>query len=219
MKELVILDIDNTILKGFSQGLFVDYLYKKGQISFFQKILIVFWFVLYKIGFIKNPKPAMEYGLSFIKNKTLGEVDETVDDFFNTVWIKKIYPEMEKIIKDHQNKGRTLILVSNAPDVLVEKLANYLKISEWVSTELEVKNGIYTGKIIDEIMYGEQKIKGLNKYINDRGLSLENSWGYGDHDTDMFLLSEVSHPVAVNPSGGLRSFAIKNNWQILKTKI
>lgn len=215
MKEVVILDVDNTILKGFSQELLVGYLRKKGYVSFLYRIILGLWLISYKLGFVKDPKSAMEYGFAFIKNKTVREMDTLVEDFFNTVWLKTIYPEMEKIIKEHQNLGRELILVSNAPDILVKKLASYLKINTYIATELEIKDGIYTGKINGEIMYGKRKLNAVNEYIKSNGLSLKNSWGYGDHTSDIFILSEVAHPVAVNPSRGLRNLAIKNNWSIL----
>lgn len=219
MKELVIFDVDNTILKGFSQGLFVSYLYKKGEVTFLYRLIIVLWMIFYKLGLLKDPKPAMEYGLSFIKGKKKSEVEIIVDDFFNTVWVKKMYSESEKIINDHKLNGREVMLVSNAPDILIEKLSRYLGINKFISTKLEIVNGIYTGKIIGDIMYSKQKLNAVNSYIQLNQLSFENSWGYGDHDTDAFLLSKVTHAYAVNPSKKLKKIALQNNWPILNFKL
>lgn len=219
MKKLAIFDVDNTITSGFSQGLFVDYLYKKGRISFFQKLVIIMWFILYKIGIVKNPKVAMEYGLGFIKNKSVKDIQSIVDDFFYSVWVKKIYPDIEKIIKNHQENGRIIIIVSNAPDVLVRKLASHLRIEDIIATSLEVKDNVYTGKIFGEIIYGKKKIDKLNDYISERGFSLKNSWGYGDHETDSFFLSAVSNASVVNPSKSFKDVAVKNNWNVILTKI
>lgn len=216
MKEVVIFDVDNTILKGFSQGLFVDYLYKTGKVSFVYRFTLILWFILYKLRLVKDPKPAMEYGLAFIKGKTEIEIENIVNEFFYKNLLPKIYPEALVIIEKHQSLGRELMLISNAPDIIIDKLSKYLKINRYLSTKLEIRHGVYTGNIIGDIMYGKQKLDSVRFYISGEGMSLDNSWGYADHESDSFILSAVTHPFAVNPSRNLRKIAIKNNWKILK---
>jgi HAD superfamily hydrolase (TIGR01490 family) len=219
MKEIVVFDVDNTIIQGFSQEYFVNFLRKRGEISFYQYFSLILKVIFYKWGLLKDPKGAMKQGLFFIKGKSTLDAQKIVNEFFNNILIKKIYPEALKIIKKHQNSDRIVILISNAPDVIVECLAKYLNLTIYISTKLEEKEGIYTGEIIGEIMYGKQKLNALNSYISSQGLSLENSWGYGDHESDASLLSEVSHPFAVNPSKGLKKIALKNKWPILNFKL
>jgi HAD superfamily hydrolase (TIGR01490 family) len=173
------------------------------------------WVVLYKLGLVKNPLNAMKYGLSFAKGKSKIEVEIVIEDFFNTVLVKNIFKDAIEIISDHQQRNRTVVLVSNAPDILIEKLAKYLKIEKFISTQLELSNEVYTGNIFGEIMYGEQKLLAIKKYIHGTDYTLEKSWAYGDHDSDIYLLSSVGYPVAVNPTGNLKNIAIKNNWPIL----
>lgn len=218
MKEIVIFDVDNTIVQGQSQGLFITFLRKKGYVSMYYYMRLMIWIIFYKLGFAKNPMPAMKYGLSFVKGKKVSEIEKLVDEFFNTVLVKKIYSEARDIIQEHQKIGRSVILVSNAPDILIEKIARYLHIEQYISTKLEQKDGIYTGNIIGDIMYGKQKLHAVNSYIQSKNLSLDNSWAYGDHESDTYVLSGVTHPYAVNPSRKLREIASKNNWPILTFK-
>ncbi len=215
MKELIIFDVDNTIIAGQSQALLIKYLYKKGYVSFLYFVSLLTWVFLYKLGIVKDPLVPMKYGLSFAKGKTIDEVQKIIDDFFDTILINRIYKNILEIISEHKNKNRDIILVSNAPDILIKKVAEYLKINIFISTNLEVVDGVYTGNIFGEIMYGEQKLLAVKKYIESKDYSLENSWAYGDHDSDIFLLEKVSHPYAVNPSKLLKLVAEKNNWPIL----
>lgn len=219
MKDVVIFDVDNTILEGQSQGLFVKFLFKENLLSFFAYLLLVIWVICYRFRIVSNPLPAMKYGLSFIKNKTISEVDEITEKFFNEVLKRKIYPEAINLIKEHQKAGRLLVLVSNAPDILVKKIACNFDVENFISTKLEYKDDVYTGNIIGEIMYGKQKLDSVHDFVQTQGLSLNNSWGYGDHESDIFLLSKISHPYAVNPSRNLRKIALKNNWPILTFKL
>lgn len=216
MKELVIFDVDNTIIDGQSQGLFIKYLFAKKYVSFFYYILLISWVILYKIGWVTEPLKAMKYGLSFVKGRKLIEVQTIVDDFFDTILIKKIYNEAREIISAHKHEKREILLVSNAPDILIKKVADYLEINNYLSTRLEVVDNVYTGNIFGEIMYGEQKLFAVKKYIEGKDYSLDKSWAYGDHDSDIFLLSEVGHPCAVNPSRKLEVVANKKKWPILR---
>jgi HAD superfamily hydrolase (TIGR01490 family) len=146
-------------------------------------------------------------------------VSAIVEDFFQQILVHKFYPEAIKLIKDHQSNGRLVILVSNSPEVVVKKIATHLGIEQYLSTRLELINQLYTGKILGEIMYGKQKVISVNSYIQSRNLSLESSWGYGDHDSDIPVLQEVSHPFAVNPTSSLKKIALKNKWPILTFKL
>lgn len=219
MKELVIFDVDNTIVKGQSQGLLVNFLYKNKHVSIFYYLKLIIWVVLYKLGITKDPLSSMKYGLSFIIGKTSSEIEAVIGQFFKEVLLKNIYQDAINIIEEHRKNGRTIILVSNAPDVLINKLANYLKIENYLSTKLENVNGVYTGNILGEIMYGKQKLLAVRNYAELKGLSLTNSWAYGDHESDLFLLSNVAHPYVVNPSSSLRKIAVHNNWPTLTFKL
>ncbi len=216
MKELIIFDVDNTIVCGQSQAIFIRYLYDKGYVSGLYYVRLISWVLAYKFGIVSNPLSAMKYGLSFIKNRSRKETVEIIDDFFRTVLVHKIYAQAIKIIDDHKENNRDIVLVSNAPDILIERIASHLGVDSFIATKLEIIEGVYTGNIFGEIMYGEEKLLAIKKYIDSTQYSLKNSWAYGDHDSDLFLLSEVAHPFVVNPSKLLKITAIKNNWPILK---
>lgn len=215
MNEVVIFDVDDTIIKGQSQKLFLGFLFKNKYISIFYFLRLSLWFVFYKMGLIKNPKSAMQYAFSFTKNKTENEIADIVDKFFNSVLVYKIYPEAIKIIKEHKDSGRSVLLVSNAVDVLIKKISSYLEADDFISTKLEIVDGVYTGNINGNIMYGEIKKKSVEDYIKLKGITLDKSWAYGDHVSDIFLLSIVKNPHAVNPSKELRRYANDKGWPII----
>jgi HAD superfamily hydrolase (TIGR01490 family) len=218
-KKLVIFDVDNTLLKGYTQRLFIKFLYEKGEVSSVYYVLLSLWFVLYKIGAIRNPKHAMEYGFSFIKNKKDADVEDILNSFLTSVLVPRIYPGVVEIIKKHREEEGIIILVSNSPDIIIGKIAGYLHVESFISTKLEKVNDVYTGKINGVIMYGEEKLNAINLFLKSRSLSLENSWFYSDHESDVFLLNKVSHPIIVNPTKRLMIIAMKNNWPVLNFKL
>ncbi len=215
MKELVIFDVDNTIVQGQTQQLFLNYLLKKKYISVAYYIRILAWFVLYSFGLVSNPLSVMRYAFSFARDKKISELSEMVDDFFVTVLRSKIYPESLAIIQKHQKQGHEVILVSNAVDILVQKISAYVRATAYLSTKLEVVDGVCTGNIIGDIMYGKEKLNAVEKYAQSNGMTLTHSWAYADHGSDISLLSHTTHPYAVNPTKKLKGFAVLHNWPIL----
>jgi len=217
---IVILDVDDTLIKGQSQQLFIEYLLRKGLISYLSYIRIMAWFILYKLGFVSDPKKIAEYSFRLFKGKSKENIEKISEDFFQEVLSKKFYPEALKIIKEHKNNGRRIILLSNAIEIIIKKISDRLDIPDYVCTKLEMTGEIYTGKISGEITYGQNKVRKIKNYLSEKNIQLEQaeSWGYGDHSSDIFVLELVKYPFAVNPDKKLKKTANKRNWRILEFK-
>jgi HAD superfamily hydrolase (TIGR01490 family) len=217
MKELIIFDIDGTIVKGQSQRLFLKYLMSVNLITRSFYIKLMTWFILYKMGIVKDPEKPMKYAFSFLKGKSVVEIAKVSHDFFEKRLKLYIYPEALSIIDEHRRAGRTIILVSNAADIVVKEIAAHLGASEYICTLLETDSGFYNGKV-NGSMYGEQKADAVKALSSKQGFDLKNAWAYGDHISDSHLLSLVGHPVAINPSPKLGSMARQKDWPILTFK-
>lgn len=215
MRELVIFDIDNTLIRGQSQKILLKYLFKRKLISRFYYIKVYLWFVLYKLGFIKSPKKIMEYAFKFLRNRKIEEVNKIADDFFETVLKNFIFTKAVDIINEHKSKNREILLLSNAINIIIKRIAQFLGIKNYTGTNLEIVDNKFTGKIIGNIVYGEEKIKCINDFIKANDLTLNNSWAYGDHISDLHILKKVKYPVVVNPDKFLKKEANKRNWPIL----
>ena len=216
MKELVIFDVDETIVDGQSQRLFLGYLRSKGEIGVFTYIKILTWFIFYKIGLAKDPRAIMEYAFGFMKGKPREEISALAHDFFETRLKEAIYPEAIKIIADHIQSGKKVILLSNAADIVVREVANYLKVTEYLSTELELDGGIYTGRLAGLPRYGSEKLAAIKKYVERNNMDIKMAWAYADHGSDITLLEQVGHPIAVNAAPALSKVAHERNWPTLE---
>lgn len=215
MRELVIFDLDNTLLKGYSQQMFLRFLFKEGIIKLAPYLKINIWFVFYKIGIIKDPKKIMEYAYRFENNWPVEKLEELVNIFFEKVIKDNIFLEGLELVKSHKLKGRELILISNSIVPIVKKIADYLDIENIIATELDIKNGKLTGKIVGEIMYGKNKVVKLGEFIKQKNLKTFESWAYSDHYSDLPILEKANNPVVVNPNDLLFKEATKRNWPIL----
>jgi putative phosphoserine phosphatase/1-acylglycerol-3-phosphate O-acyltransferase len=166
MSEIVILDFDGVIVKNQSQKIFLKYLFRKRIIGLAFYFKIYFWFILYRLGFVKNPKKIMQYAFGFLEGREVGEIDNIIDNFFEENLKKCIFLEIIDIINEHKQKNRKIFIVSNSVIFIVKKVAQFLGINNYIGTQLEIIDGKYTGKILGEIVYGKNKIN----FIKDFGL-------------------------------------------------
>lgn len=213
-KELIVLDLDNVIINGQSQIFFLNYLIKKKIISLFFYLKIYLWFLLYKLGLEKNLGSIIIYAYSFSKDWKQADLKKIVNDFFHQVLVKRIFAEMAEIIQENQTKGNKLVIISTSIDLIVEKFANYFGIKDFVSTKLEVVGDVFTGKIEGEIVYGENKLTELKKFIAKDENGFKSVVGFADHISDVHLLKFCDFVFVVNPDKKFFKYAKIKKWPV-----
>jgi len=214
----VIFDLDNTLIKGQSQMILLNYALGKGLINPFFYFRITFWFVCYKIGVIKNPRKVMEYSFGFFKDKNIDEFKKIINEFFKEKLQNYIFQEAAEIIRKHKNQNRKVLIISNAIEFIPQRVAQFLNVDYFIGTKLEKLNNKFTGKIKGDIIYGKNKVIAIKDFINKYNFSLNGSWGYSDHSSDLPFLEIDSFSVVVNPDNNLYKIAKQKDWQILKFK-
>jgi len=139
--------------------------------------------------------------------------DWIVNRYLNSAWRNDIL----KILREHINAGSPVVLVSSGPRPMIKQIAIELGSSHAVGTELETKNGRYTGRSIKPICIDHYKASMAQKYLKDQGIvvNLKESYAYADSTSDLQMLEMVGNPVAVYPDNGLRKIAIERNWRII----
>jgi phosphoserine phosphatase len=108
-------------------------------------------------------------------------------------------------------------LASAAALVLVLRLAvNGITSSIGVcATRLEEADGMWTGPVLGEAMFGEAKARAVKKLAEEMRFDLSRCYAYGDGANDRWLLAAVGKPAAVNPSRKLARIAREQGWPVL----
>lgn len=125
---------------------------------------------------------------------------------------RNIYREAIELVEAHRAAGHDLVMVTAATRYQAEPIARVLGIKEICCTQLEVKDGRFTGKTIVPLCYGEGKALAARRVLKQRGGTFKRSWFYSDSSDDLPLLRRVGHPVAVNPSDKLALHARNKGW-------
>jgi HAD superfamily hydrolase (TIGR01490 family) len=115
----------------------------------------------------------------------------------------------------HWAQGHRVFLVSGTLDCLLEVLARRLPGPvELSATQLEVRRGCWTGRIVGAHLSGEEKGRVVRNLAARFSLSLWQSYAYGNSTTDLPMLDSVGRRVAVNPPARLRRIAASEGWPI-----
>jgi HAD superfamily hydrolase (TIGR01490 family) len=141
-------------------------------------------------------------------------VREIVADTLHNVVDPLVYDEAVRLIEEHHDAGRDVVIVSTSGSEVVGPIGAMLGADRVIATRLAVEDGHYTGEI-DYYAYAAEKAVAIRELAEEVGYDLERCYGYSDSITDVPMLEAVGHPYAVNPDKELRKVAGEREWPIL----
>lgn len=124
----------------------------------------------------------------------------------------QVFPEVREIIKTHRAKGHTVAIVTSATRYQAAPVARDLGIENVICTELELRQGQFTGKLKGEPCYGRAKLAAARKFARKHRVTMKKSYFYSNGSEDLPLLEAVGHPVAISPDRALNKVAHDRGW-------
>ncbi len=211
---LAIFDLDETLIHGDCASLWSEQMARLGWVdgeSFLRRDKELM--DAYGRGHLAM-EDYMAFSLEPLIGRTPDEVDHLVgpwvEDFIEPI----IFSEATRTIAAHRKAGDRILVISASGTHLVAPIAERLGIDEILGIELEVVNGVYTGKTVGTLTYREGKITRLLEWLDQEEENLEGASFYSDSRNDLPLLLKVDYPHVVNPDPVLREQAEKNGWPI-----
>lgn len=130
----------------------------------------------------------------------------------------RTYVFAEELIRKLKHENYHMIAISGSPIEIVNEYNNmHLKFDAVFGTVYERdKNDRYTGIC----QYEPVKHKGqlVKQYVYENNLTLDESFGIGDTESDVSLLELVENPIAFNPNENLRVIAKDKGWRTVVEK-
>lgn len=125
----------------------------------------------------------------------------------------QVYTYTRDLIYDLKKQGYVLFAISASQDEIVSLLAKYYGFNASAGTIYETNNGKYTGQ--SRVLRKVQKVKTLEKFIQDYDCTKDGSIAVGDSDGDIPMLEFAEKPIAFNPSHELFEYAQSKNWKVV----
>ena len=83
-----------------------------------------------------------------------------------------------------------------------------------MGTVAEHVDGVYTGRLVGDLLHGPAKAEAIKALAARESLDLSRCSAYSDSYNDLPMLSLVGDPCAINPDAKLRAYAREQGWRI-----
>ncbi len=214
MANLVLFDIDNTLLEGDSDFEWGQFLcdnnlvnqdeYRKRNEVFYEQYLAR------KIDIHEY----LSFSLEPLKQYSVEDWKQWRGKFVS----QKIYPLIplhnQKLVQEHQRRGDILALISATQQFITQPIADIFTIDHLIATKPEVIDGYFTGNIIGTPCFQDGKITCLQEWLDKNKPVYNASWFYSDSINDLPLLEFVDKPIVKNGDPDLLKIAAQREWDI-----
>jgi len=210
-------DVDNTMMMGasifhFAKGLAARKFFRTSDLTSFA------WHqVKFRVGGKESREgmhAARESALAFVAGKPVDEIVRLGEEIYDELMAERIWSGSYALAKTHLDAGQRVWLVTATPVELASIIAHRLGLTGALGTVSEVRDGVYTGRLVGEVLHGPAKAAAVRALAVREGLDLARCTAYSDSVNDLPMLTAVGHAVVVNPDPSLRSEARQRGWQI-----
>lgn len=157
---------------------------------------------------------ARDAALAFVAGKRVDDIVRLGEEIYDEELADKIWSGTRALAQLHVDVGERVWLVTATPVELADIIARRLGLTGALGTIAETADGVYTGRLIGDVLHGEAKAAAVRELAMREGLALGRCAAYSDSINDLPLLSLVGRPVAVNPDSALRGEARRRGWEV-----
>ncbi len=151
--------------------------------------------------------------IKHIAKKPFGRVDAIAQEVIK-YQKDRVYRFTRDLIKRLKKEKYLLVAISGSPAYIVERYAKAVGFDLCFGTELEIKDGKFTGKVKSlDSAYNKSKI--VKALAIQHRANLKQSVAVGDTESDVAMLKLVGKPIAFNPNAQLVKIAKQKKWQIV----
>ena len=216
--EIALFDLDNTLLSGDSDYEWAQHLIERGILerSKYESRNDEF-FRQYKAGRL-DIHEFLDFQLAPLARYPRAKLDEWHGEFMQARVRPLIRTKGLELVRRHLREGCLCAIVTSTNAFITAPIAREFGVDHLLATELEVREGKFTGKPSGTICFRQGKVTRLAEWLGERGRTLASfsvSWFYSDSQNDLPLLERVTHPVAVDPDETLRGEALARGWQVI----
>lgn len=215
---LAIFDLDNTLIAGDSDHRWGEYLCEQGLVDPARhKQENDRFYADYKRGCL-DVDAYLRFALGPIAGMTEQQVAALQQAFVNDCIEPLLLDKAFALLADHRQRGHTLLIITATNTVVTRPIATRLGVEHLIGSDAEVIAGCYTGNPSGLPAYREGKITRLADWLKNRTENLTGAWFYSDSHNDLPLLSQVDHPVVVDPDPTLAAHAAHKGWPVLSLR-
>lgn len=213
VRKAAFFDLDRTLLAGGSAPVFAKAMQKLGvptpNIPGQDLILKLYDLIgETKVG-MQVARSAAGKSVGLRRDDVAAAAEGAVEEL-----VSKVQPFVAGLFAEHRAAGDLLVLATTSPFDLVSPFAQALGFDAVVATRYEENDGVYTGGVDGEFVWGEGKLAAVEAWADENGVSVADSAAYSDSFFDSPLLGAVARPMAINPDLRLLATSLLRKWPV-----
>jgi HAD superfamily hydrolase (TIGR01490 family) len=210
-------DVDNTLVQGSSLAHFARGLAARNYFTYRDVVGFVYAQAKYQIlgkEFSDDAAAGRRKALTFIAGRPVAELVALGEEIYDEIIADKIWPGTRELTQMHLDAGQQVWLITATPYELAVTIARRLGLTGALGTVAESVDGVFTGRLVGEILHGTGKAHAVRSLAIREGLNLKRCTAYSDSYNDVPMLSLVGTAVVINPDTRLRNLARERGWEI-----
>lgn len=219
--DLVLFDLDNTLLDGDSDFAWAQFLIAKGVLDReVQEARNVAFYEQYKAGTL-DIFEFLDFQLAPLARHPRAQLDAWHREFMAEAIAPMITDRARALAHEQLMRGALVAVVTATNSFVTGPIVREFGIAHLVATIPAQEQGAFTGKPRGMPAFKAGKIERVEAWLESLGLylgSFERSWFYSDSHNDLPLMSRVSDPVAVDPDNTLRAHAMAHGWPVISLR-
>ena len=219
--ELVLFDLDNTLLAGDSDFEWAQFLISKGVLD--KEVYEARnqqFYDQYKAGTL-DIFEFLDFQLKPLARHSRAQLDAWHREFMDTRVRPMMTPKAQALVKQHLDSGAVVAIVTATNSFVTGPIARAFGIPHLVATIPAQEYGAFTGKPRGTPAFKAGKIERVEAWLESLGLCWESfakSSFYSDSHNDLPLMKKVGNPVAVDPDDTLRAHAGNHGWPVISLR-
>jgi HAD superfamily hydrolase (TIGR01490 family) len=215
---LAIFDLDHTLLTGDSDHAWGEFLIERGVVdAAAYRAANDRYYAEYQAGTL-DIFDFLAFALAPLARLERGTLERLLAEFVQAQIRPMVAPGTPALLATHRARGDTLVIITATNRFVTAPVARVLGVEHLIATDPEERDGRFTGRVAGTPCYREGKVTRLRDWMRRYDLNLTDSWCYSDSHNDLPLLTEVDHPVAVDPDPLLRREAHARGWPIISLR-
>ena len=216
--RLALFDLDHTLLSGDSDVLWCEFLIAEGRLDraeFEPRNRAMA--ERYALG-LATPAEFCGFYAQTLAGARPYEWEPLRSRFLRELIAPRLSASARALVERHRRAGDRVVLTTATNRFLVELTARELGIADLLATEVEVVDGVFTGRNTGTLNMRDGKVVRLHEWLIAERLprsTLAAATFYSDSSNDLPLLLAVGHPVVVDPDAGFAGRAREHGWPVL----
>lgn len=219
--DLVLFDLDNTLLAGDSDFAWAQFLISKGVLDReVQEAKNIAFYEQYKAGTL-DIFEFLDFQLAPLARHSRAELDAWHREFLQDSIRPMITAQARALVTQHLERGAIVAVVTATNSFVTGPIVREFGIPHLIATIPAQQDGAFTGKPRGTPAFKGGKIERVEAWLESLGLyfgSFEQSWFYSDSHNDLPLMQKVDKPVAVDPDDTLRAHAVQHGWPVISLR-